>query len=146
MMPCESQPRWYCLEKVMRYRLNRQLIQGQIASVIQNKHGWHTTHRLDSALPRNCHSDRENKPWNHLAQYTKVMLIADSIGAFFVLYLKSEIFSKIIYSLRLCFFFFMFTARLFRCFILYFIGELREDKCFTTADTALDMEMSWYWF
>lgn len=51
--PCESQPRGYCLDRVMRYRLTCQQIQGQIAFVIQDKHGWHTTHRLDSKLPRN---------------------------------------------------------------------------------------------
>lgn len=153
-MPCESQPRWYCLERVMRYRLNRQLIQGQIASVIQNKHGWHTTHRLDSTLPRNCQTHRENRPDIHFCSVHK----GDPESGFywcdffFFLYLKSDTLGKylqfagVTWVFQSTFFFLMFTAPLLSCFNIYFIGELREDKCFTTAATALDMEMSWYWF
>lgn len=54
----------------MQYGLTHQPIQAQIAFVIQNKHGRHTAHRLDSTLPKKL---QKTGPEIHFAQDTNVM-------------------------------------------------------------------------
>lgn len=139
-MPCESQPGWYCLERVMRYRLNRQLILGQIASVIQNKHGWHASHKGWTVQSRGPVIRTETTgPEIHFAQYRRgdaqsgfhwsgcfILEEWDFVGIIYNLQVSHE------YSSQHVFFFLSYCLQLllWGCFIVYSTGEFRKDKHF----------------
>lgn len=145
LMPCESQPRWHCLERVMRYRLTRQLTDGQIASVIQNKHGRHTTHRLDGTRPRNRYLGRENRPTHTLH--------------------STQRWCGICWAIYFCIWRVRFLRQIFemcRCHLSTFVNRwvsnvyttclgvvqwrIERRQMLYYTDRALDMEMSCYWF
>lgn len=125
-MPCESQPGWYCLERVMRYRLNRQLIPGQIASVIQNKHGWHASLKGWTVQSRGPVIRTETTgPEIHFAQYRRgdaqsgfhwsgcfILEEWDFVGIIYNLQVSHEYFSQHVFFFP----FLMFTAPFVRVF------------------------------
>lgn len=156
-MPCESQPGWYCLERVMRYRLNRQLIPGQIASVIQNKHGWHASLKGWTVQSRGPVIRTETTgPEIHFAQYRRgdarsgihwsgcfILEEWDFVGIIYNLQVSHEYFSQHIF-----FFSFPNVYSSFCEGVSSFtpLENGERTNTFTTAARAFDMEMSGYWF